>query len=147
MRIIAAILLLFGFLAAGCEPVSEVETGSMKPDAPLTNTYWKLVGIGSEPYRHSTNAREPRLRFGKVEGGVSGFTGCNDLTGGYAIDGDRLEMSEIAATRKACAEGMEVEQRFLQALARVNRFEISGDSLQLLRDDTVELEFEAVYLY
>jgi putative lipoprotein len=117
-----------------------------RPDAPLTNTYWKLVGIGSESYDHNTNNREPRVRFGKREGVISGFTGCNEFTGGYVIDGDRLELDEIAATQKACLEGMEVEQRFLQALRRVNRFEISGDSLQLLQDDTPELAFEAVYL-
>jgi putative lipoprotein len=117
-----------------------------KPDAPLTNTYWKLVGIGNEPYRHNTNNREPRLRFGREEGALSGFTGCNNISGGYVVDGDRLDLSEIAVTQKACVEGMDVERRFLQALRQVNRFEISGDSLRLLQDDSLALEFEAVYL-
>jgi len=127
-------------------PAAPPASSAAAPDAPLTNTYWKLVGIGSEPYEHGTDNREPRLQFGKQEGVISGFTGCNNLTGGYAVDGDRLDLTEIAATQKACIEGMDVEQRFLQALRQVNCYEISGDTLQLYRDDVLELEFAAVYL-
>jgi putative lipoprotein len=116
------------------------------PDASLTNTYWKLVGIGGESYRHQSRNREPHVRFGKREGSVTGFTGCNSFTGSYSVDGDALGLGEIAATQRACIEGMDVERRFLEALRQADRYEISGDTLKLFRGKSPALEFAAVYL-
>jgi putative lipoprotein len=116
------------------------------PDASLTNTYWKLVGIGDEPYTHETSNREPHIQFREQQGNMTGFTGCNNITGPYSVDGDKLDLGEIAVTMKACIEGMDVEQRMLAALRGVNRYEISGNTLRLLEGDAAALEFEAVYL-
>ena len=35
-------------------------------------------------------------------GTVSGNAGCNDYTGGYTVDGDKLTIGPLAATKKAC---------------------------------------------
>jgi putative lipoprotein len=117
-----------------------------RPDASLTNTYWKLVGIGGESYRHESRNREPYVRFGERDGRVTGFTACNSFTGTYSIDGGALALGELAVTRRACIEGMAVEQRFLEALRQVDYYEISGDTLKLLRGKSPALEFAAVYL-
>jgi putative lipoprotein len=119
--------------------------GQAKPDATLSNTYWKLVSIGGEDYDHATANREPHIRFRQDGDRLSGFTGCNEFTGSYRVDGDRLELGEVAATQRACLEGMDIEQRYLRELRAVDAYLISGDTLELLESGTSKLGFEAVY--
>jgi heat shock protein HslJ len=63
---------------------------------------------------------------------VRGLSGCNRFTGGYQSNSGKLTFTQLASTRMACMEGMELEQRFLDALGRTNRFAIRGDQLTLL---------------
>jgi len=66
---------------------------------------------------------------------VHGFSGCNRFTGGYQSNSGKLTFTQLASTRMACIEGMELEQRFLDALGHTTRITIQGDSLALYRDD------------
>ena len=118
-----------------------------KPDASLTNTYWKLVSVGSETYRHEGGNREPHLQLRHDGNAVTGFGGCNTYTGRFERDEStaRLRFVQLVATQRACVEGMEIEARFLAALREANRYAIRGDTLRLLRDDEDLLGFEAVY--
>ena len=57
---------------------------------------------------------------------VHGFAGCNQWFGNSQLNGDRLSISHIASTRKACAPAlMEQENRYLQALPQVERWDFS----------------------
>lgn len=57
---------------------------------------------------------------------VHGFAGCNQWFGNYRLDGNQLSISHIASTRKACAPAlMEQENRYLQALPKVERWDFS----------------------
>jgi putative lipoprotein len=116
------------------------------PDAPLANTYWRLTSLGGEAYSHQSKNREPHIKFSQADERLSGFTGCNEFTSSYSLDGNTLALGEVAATQKACIEGMDIEQPYLQALRKVNRYRISGNRLQLIGADGPVLEFEAVYL-
>lgn len=83
---------------------------------------------------------------------MNGSGGCNKFTGGYAIDGDRLTLSQIGATMMACIDGMETEAAFLKALGRVSAWRVSawrvtGQHLDLSDAAGVAVaRFEAVYL-
>jgi heat shock protein HslJ len=132
-------------MAAGCAPAAPPSENS-RVDATLKNTYWKLVSIAGEPYVHASPNREPRIQFRHGEDRLTGFTGCNDFTGSYSVDGDRLQLGEIAVTQKACLEGMAIERRYLLALRTVDAYRISGDSLELLEGKSPRLGFRAVYL-
>ena len=79
--------------------------------------------------------------------GLRGFFGCNRFTGSYELNDSQLHFSPLAATRMACMEGMEQEQRFLKSLTEAVRFTISGDSLALYSNDVrLVLRFKAVAL-
>ncbi len=55
-----------------------------------------------------------------------GFAGCNQWFGSYQLNGNQLSISNIASTRKACAPSlMEQENRYLQALPQVERWDFS----------------------
>ena len=113
-----------------------------RPDASLTNIYWKLVSIAGERYRHESANREPHLKLHTEGGAFTGFAGCNTYTGRFELGEGMLRFDRLAVTRRACLEGMEVEARFMGALRMINRYEIRGDTMQLFHDDQMLLGFE-----
>jgi putative lipoprotein len=118
-----------------------------RPDASLTETYWKLVSVAGQAYRHAGANREPHLMLRTDGNAVTGFGGCNTFTGRFEQDASvgRLRFDQLAATQRACLDGMDIEARFLAMLQEANRYVIQGDALHLLRNDEVLLRFEAVY--
>jgi heat shock protein HslJ len=81
-------------------------------------------------------------------GRLTGSSGCNSYRATYTRDGDALEISPPAATRKACADPagvMEQEAAYLSGLGRVVSHSLDGDTLRFLApDDTVLVTFERV---
>jgi putative lipoprotein len=107
-------------------------TGS---DESLENTYWKLTHLEGAPVGRDFQRREPHLIFNSLTRRVTGSGGCNQLTGGYEVSGDRLQLSQVASTMMACLKGMETERAFLQTIERVSGWRISGKQLELLDAD------------
>lgn len=69
------------------------------------------------------------------------------MTGSYELKGDRLSLGPTATTLMACAEGMETEKAFLDALGRVSRWKISGQQLELVGEGgNVVARFEARHM-
>jgi putative lipoprotein len=117
------------------------------PNASLLNTYWRLVEISGQPAILGAGERELHMVLTSEGSRVHGFSGCNRFTGSYERTDGQLRFKPLAATRMACMEGMEQEQRFLQSLTSVMRFTISGDNLALYSgDERLLLRFEAVAL-
>jgi len=102
------------------------------PDRPLTNTYWKLIELGGKKAEVYENQREPNLILKTEKNAVGGSGGCNNFAGSYTIDGPKLTFSPLASTRKMCIAGMEQEDAYLKALARVAAWRTAGDDLELL---------------
>ena len=96
--------------------------------ASLENTRWKLVRLGGTPVTEQS-PEEPHLLLDSKTRRVSGSGGCNHLTGGYEVAGDRLTLRQVAGTRMACPSGMETEKRFLDALKQVRRWKINAGQL------------------
>jgi heat shock protein HslJ len=72
------------------------------------------------------------------DGQLRGGAGCNTYRTTYTTDGGTIEISPPASTKKLCAEPegvMEQEARYLQALARAERFRVDGNVLRLTRAD------------
>ena len=135
-----------GFLAvlllAAC-----VATGNSPGDSPLRNTYWKLAHLGDRPAESLEKQREAHLILSASEPRVSGSGGCNRVMGSFELDGDQLRFGRMASTMMACVAGMEQEQRLHQALAKVQRYRISGSQLEMLDGSGAVLaRFEAVAL-
>jgi heat shock protein HslJ len=69
------------------------------------------------------------------DGACGGSAGCNRFRGSYRISGQGIELSALAATRRACAEPdgvMEQEHAFLALLGDAARYRLDGRSLDLL---------------
>lgn len=64
-----------------------------------------------------------------------GFAGCNRFTGGFRRDGEALSLGPLAVTRRACPDGMELEQNYLAALQSTARWNVLAGILELYDAD------------
>ena len=151
------IYLVFGLamllVAAGCGPeqASDSQTPataaaeSSKPDVPLTNTYWKLVQLNGAAVEPGEGKELHMILRGADQ--VGGYAGCNQFRGSVTVTDDAVSFGPIASTRRMCADGMQQEDAFLQALENAQRYAISGESLAIENaGGEVTMRFVAVYM-
>lgn len=142
---VVALALVLGGVAAG-DPAAG-DPARPVADSPLRGTYWKLVRLLGQPVLVADNQREPHLVFGNDHLRVTGSGGCNHLSGGFELAGDTLRLGQLGGGMMACPQGMAQEQRFLQTLARVQRYRVAGSRLDMLdAAGAVIARFEAVAL-
>lgn len=107
--------------------------------ASLDETRWGLETLEGEPAGTGAGGKQVDLEFMPQEQRVGGFAGCNRYSGSYSREGSTergasLAFGEnMAVTMMACPDGMELEQRFLKVLARVDTFRLDGNVLTLLQ--------------
>lgn len=104
----------------------------------LAGTSWNVTNINNG--RQAVVSIVPGSTVTMVfdtEGRVSGTTGCNQFTASYSVDGNNLQFSSAATTRRACADpGVdEQEKAFLHAFESVRTMHIEGDLLVLRQED------------
>lgn len=75
---------------------------------------------------------------------LSGFAGCNNYTAAISVNGDQIQVSAPASTRKACAPAvMALEQEFLERITGATSFVITDDHLDLSLADGSGMAFRA----
>ncbi|MBP9926447.1 MAG: META domain-containing protein [Cyclobacteriaceae bacterium] len=135
------LLLLFLTIMA-CRPSNKIgELVGVSNERSIENTYWVLTEINGTPLIIN-DARKPFIELNAETKSISGFCGCNLLSGGYQITGNKINFTS-AVTRMFCQETMEIETNFLQALAVANTFEIKEQDLLLKNENKVVLKFHA----
>ena len=144
-KLLLALFVVLGFTFVGCVSPS-TKTVCEKPNASLTNTYWKLISVDSKkvtPPAH--NKREAHIIFSQNK--VKGNSGCNAMVNGsYILENDKLSISKpMAMTRMLCMKSNERE--FLQALSSMRFYKIVGEKLFIFDNKhTLLAKFESVYL-
>jgi len=108
--------------------------------AELLDTGWRLVELGGMPVRLGPG--QPTLQLAADESRASGFAGCNRMMGGYVLEGDALSFSQMASTRMACAEGMDLERAYLAAIGATTAHKLAGQVLELYAGDRLVARFE-----
>jgi heat shock protein HslJ len=126
--------LLALLVLAGCGGEDE----SAAPDpAALRGEAWVLSGGIDVP---GWEAVAPSATF--ADGRVSGSSGCNRFDASYTLDGARLRLGELRATRMACpGTGDEVERAFTAALGQVAAWRVDDELVLLDADDAELLRF------
>lgn len=99
----------------------------------LTGWRWKLVELRGQPVEGLPQA--PYLVFEPVGKRVSGFGGCNSLSGAFELDEAtlRLRFERMVSTLRACTAGMDTEAALHEVLGMVDSYSLSGDHLSLNR--------------
>jgi len=143
-------LLLAGVLGlCGCarEVAPSTPVGQTRSTAELLNTYWKLVQLGDQVVTTPEGGREIHFVMHSENQRVAGFSGCNQMMGSYVLDGAKLRFEQMGGTLMACVPDVELEHTFLAMFSRVQRWEISGETLRLLDADGKALAvFESRYM-
>ncbi len=115
--------------------------------AQLENTYWKFTTLYDKSVESPEGAREIHFVLNRESFRLSGFSGCNRLTGSYRLDGEMLSFNNIATTEMACPYGMDIEHRVHEMFPMVAGWKISGETLQLTDSNGTPIAtFESVYL-
>jgi heat shock protein HslJ len=101
-------------------------------DESLEGTPWQLTAFANGGVVHSLiEGSEVTAMF--QEGQIRGNASCNQYFAAYRLDGDRLEVGDIGATKMGCeALIMKQEQTFMNALRTAQSYEINGRRLTLL---------------
>ena len=122
------------FLAvSGCQ-------GGETPPAELFDKEWSVVEINGEPV---SLQKPPFLRFEEKDHLVTGFSGCNRMSGKYELTGDSVHFTPFIMTKMACAEGMDVETAMVGVLESTKRVRVTGSTLELLGDSGVLAKLSA----
>lgn len=121
--------------------------GQRFASALLENSYWKLTRLAYQPVILAPEQREPYLVLQAQDRKLTGYAGCNRMTGSYTLEGEALRFGHTATTKMACVKGMDTEDAFLKALGQVRHWHIEGEHL-ILSDEfgNVLAHFEAVAL-
>lgn len=121
-------IVVFCFLAlVSCKP-KELEEGK-----------WVLKSLFEKDV---TSLKEPiTLNLDLQKHEVAGFAGCNKYFGKFTTDKSSLKFQEIGSTKMFCQETMGTEMEFMTALEQVESFDIRDNTLLLLVDNKIILEF------
>lgn len=114
-------------------------------DLRLEGKTWTLTAFNDGQNLVSVQ-RDTKLYADFKDGNISGSGGCNSYSGAFRQNGRELTFGPLASTEMYCGEPaglMEQETAYLNALARVARYNINGNRLTLFdADGRVMAEFE-----
>lgn len=140
---------------AKIDPVNEAAAATVNDasaaspaTAALRDTYWKLVELGGQAVAMQPGQeREVRITLASQDQRLTGFSGCNALSGAYALNGSALKFDPLASSMRLCEPAPNtLERQVLDALIATTGQRIDGQQLSLLGGDRVLARFEAVYL-
>jgi len=130
MKQLALLGLIGGALLVGC---------AAQPLPIKQDQSYVLEWIGERPLIDSSHLT---MTLG-ADGRAYGTGGCNHWFASYTLDEKSINFGPVGSTRKLCPPAlMEQEQRFLQALNKVQRWDISPiDQLRLWPAEGKPLRF------
>lgn len=137
------LFLAFVFLAS-CKPSHKIgDLVGVPKERPLEKTYWVLTELYGKPIATINEAKKLHLLLDPESHKVSGFAGCNQFSGSYNLEGKKLSLKNLAATKMFCSETMEIETRYLQALNETDSYKIEEHVLFLNQGDQHLAKFQA----
>lgn len=106
------------------------------PDAAVVGKRWVARAAQVEDARQA-----PRLEFA-ADGRLTGYTGCNALSGKWRVENNELRLGALVATKRGCigAAG-EVERRVLAVLGERSRVLVEGGRLVIQGENGERIEF------
>lgn len=116
--------------------------------SPIVEKYWKLKTLEGKAVKMADNQeREIFFTLKSQDNRVTGFAGCNSISGEYALEeGNRIRFSKMATTLMMCPDVDFNESEFLKVFELADNYTINGDVLSLNVGRRAPLAvFEAVY--
>lgn len=105
--------------------------------ADLTANAWRLEAIDGA----AVSAEKAFVRFDDAKKSAGGNGGCNSFGGSFERSGNQLKISQVFSTKMFCEATQAIEDKFLNHLQNVTRYEIRGGRLYLYAGEKAVLEF------
>ena len=124
----------FAFALLQFAACSSPQVSVGRPPAPLAGTDWKLFELHELPTIRSEYPTPATMRID--DGTLTGFTGCNRMSGPVTWTATAVHFGPLATTKMACLDtnlGRQ-ESGLIKALNAAKRQRIIGDTLTLLDD-------------
>lgn len=103
----------------------------------LAGTSWEAIGYnnGKQAVTSVIAGTTLTANFSN-DGNLTGSGGCNNYTGPYKIDGNKITIGPLASTMKACEQAvMDQETQYLTALQSAATYQIEEKVLELRTAD------------
>lgn len=110
--------------------IPERDCKGKKIKSSLTGTFWRLIEVDGLEVTKSDYVRVPYLRLNS-DRSFEAFGGCNQITGSYLVKGDLFKLNRTPSIRLACSLGLEVENKFIEALNSSSTFQLDGEILEI----------------
>ncbi|MHC4432579.1 MAG: META domain-containing protein [Planctomycetota bacterium] len=124
--LVGAILVLVVLLAA-CATAEQDQPPAQS--AALLDTEWVLISLNGSALIEGTE-----ITLSLKESSLDGSGGCNTYGGSYTASEDRLRLSGVSWTERACIEPegiMEQEKAYFDALNAAARYRVDGNRLEV----------------
>ncbi|WP_194852292.1 META domain-containing protein [Nonlabens antarcticus] len=115
----------------------------------IVEKYWKLKTLeGKEVTMNADQEREVFFTLKGQDNRITGFLGCNSISGEYQLEkGNRIKFSNLATSLKSCGDIDIKESEILEVFNTADNYTINGDILNLNVGRRAPLVvFEAIYM-
>jgi len=138
--VLSLVLVASAFAACGGDEGSGSDSGTQDPSA-LEGQSWILTQMLTAGGQTQILDVGVSAEFDGTT--ISGNAGCNSYHASYEASGGDISFGPIAATKKVCPEDEQsTEDRYLQLLAEIGSYEVSGRSMSMNdTDGTPVLQF------
>ncbi|MFF5230716.1 META domain-containing protein [Dactylosporangium sp. NPDC000521] len=130
-------------LEGGGTTISFVDGAAAEPDPQLAETEWTVDTLIDGQTAGSMPAGVRAYLTFTIDGKVTGFGGCNNLTGTYTVDAETITFTAMGSTRKACSDAGMVENKVLHVLQGTVQFRMEAGQLTLTAADGTGLRLTA----
>ena len=121
------LLILVIFSSATCKKKPATSTQTATEQVNILHTTWYLESMTLAG--KSEHLFPATLNIGEQK--ITGKGGCNNFFGTYKLEGDRIVISKIGATRMYCKEASKFETKYLRALEKVTNYTQKQNRLHL----------------
>lgn len=140
MKIFYQLLSIAALVAVlvGCCNCRAIQKKNQKP---LAGTEWQLIQLGEQSIQPVEG--KYTIQFIEEEHRFAGVGECNHLTATYTTnDKHALKLENAGMTRMMCPN-QEAEDRFVEMLNKVTRYDMDGAMMMLFADDELLAVFQA----
>ena len=122
----------------GCCNCRAVQKKNQKP---LEGTEWQLVQLGGESIQPVEG--KYTIQFFAEENRFAGVGECNHLTATYSTNEKRGLVLENAGMTRMMCPNQEAEDRFVEMLNKVTRYDMDGQMMMLFAENDLLAVFQA----
>lgn len=109
----------------------------------LYGTMWVLTELRGMEIIADTSRQPVHIQLTAEGSKVTGYGGCNRLTGSFAVNADTLIFGHMAATKMACPSGEDIEMALFEVLDQALTHTIKDEVLTISSDVAVLARFKA----